>query len=61
MTVPNIDNEPVLQFAPGSEERVAVEKVHVVDETQIYTVDQLDTVNILLQGVIIALNMSLWT
>lgn len=27
VTVPYIDNEPVLQFAPGSDERAAVEKV----------------------------------
>lgn len=27
VTVPYIDNEPLLQFAPGSAERAAVEKV----------------------------------
>jgi hypothetical protein len=27
VTVPYIDNEPMLQFAPGSDERAAVEKV----------------------------------
>ena len=46
VTVPYIDNEPVLQFAPGSDERAAVEKVGSCIKCKLIdSIDLLDTID----------------
>ena len=53
VTVPYIDNEPVLQFAPGSDERAAVEKVGSCIEREL--IDLFDTTDTELISIIIHL------